>query len=106
MNIAMNRKLLLFALAIAFVGCQKDALIEPKTAIVEETSKAVLSTWAAFEWEVDYPGMVSSRIWLSTDRDMRDSFPSKKSMRKPFVIFPDVHGITIVTRYIILATAL
>lgn len=76
MNIAMNRKLLLFALAIAFVGCQKDALIEPKTAIVEETSKAVLSTWAAFEWEVDYPGMVSSRIWLSTDRDMRDSFPS------------------------------
>jgi hypothetical protein len=66
----MNRKFLLFALAVLLMSCHKDMLVEPKTPLVTEKPIIPLSTWAVMEYEVDYPGKISFVVWYSENEDM------------------------------------
>lgn len=61
------------AFALGITACHKDANIGHETPKVIETNLSVTPTNANFEWEVCFPGKVSSVVKLSRNADMSEA---------------------------------
>lgn len=61
-----------FVWSIALFGCKKDDPTTVKPVLVSET-KDIHSTYAEFEWSIEFPGMFETGVELSLHENMSDS---------------------------------
>ena len=66
------KQFLLLSLLV-FLSCKKDVKLEPKTPAIFNDEVRVKETRIYFYWEVDFPGVFSSVVKLSTNEDMSDA---------------------------------